>query len=91
MNIILKQTNLFIKKLTIKLKRWSIIGLNYKKINPFKVNWYDIDTVHFPFYIRQSTGCDNSLGIIKLDFEAKIIDTLTKNEKKMKKRPKIDK
>lgn len=47
----------------------EVRDLNYKKINPFKVNWYDIDTVHFPFYIRQSTGCDNSLGIIKLDFD----------------------
>jgi hypothetical protein len=43
--------------------------LNYKKVNPFKVNWYDVDTVNFPFFIRQSTGCDNSLGIIKLDFD----------------------
>jgi hypothetical protein len=47
----------------------EVRDLNYKKMNPFKVNWYDIDTVHFPFYIRQSTGCDNSLGIIKLDFD----------------------
>ena len=43
--------------------------LNYKKLDPFKVNWYDVDTVNFPFFIRQSTGCDNSLGIIKLDFD----------------------
>lgn len=47
----------------------EVRDLNYKKLNPFKINWYDIDTVHFPFYIRQSTGCDNSLGIIKLDFD----------------------
>jgi len=43
--------------------------LNYKKLNPKSINWYDIDTVNFPFFIRQSTGCDNSLGIIKLDFD----------------------
>ncbi len=43
--------------------------VNYNKINPYKINWYDVDTVNFPFYIRQSTGCDNSLGIIKLDFD----------------------
>jgi murein L,D-transpeptidase YcbB/YkuD len=47
----------------------EVRDLNYKKLNPFKINWYGIDTVHFPFYIRQSTGCDNSLGIIKLDFD----------------------
>jgi len=43
--------------------------LNYKKLNPKNINWYDVDTVNFPFFIRQSTGCDNSLGIIKLDFD----------------------
>jgi hypothetical protein len=43
--------------------------LNYKKLNPKSINWYDVDTVNFPFFIRQSTGCDNSLGIIKLDFD----------------------
>mgnify|MGYP000709329278 FL=1 len=43
--------------------------LNYKKLNPKTINWYDVDTVNFPFFIRQSTGCDNSLGIIKLDFD----------------------
>ena len=43
--------------------------VDYKKLDPSKINWYDIDTVNFPFFIRQSTGCDNSLGIIKLDFD----------------------
>lgn len=47
----------------------EVRDLNYKKLNPFKINWYDVDTVNFPFFIRQSTGCDNSLGIIKLDFD----------------------
>ena len=30
----------------------EVRDLNYKKMNPLKVNWYDIDTVHFPLYIR---------------------------------------
>jgi murein L,D-transpeptidase YcbB/YkuD len=47
----------------------EVRDLNYKKLNPYKINWYDVDTTNFPFYIRQSTGCDNSLGIIKLDFD----------------------
>jgi hypothetical protein len=46
----------------------EVRDLNYKKLNPKSINWYDVDTVNFPFFIRQSTGCDNSLGIIKLDF-----------------------
>lgn len=48
----------------------EVRDLNYKKLNPKSINWYDIDTVNFPFFIRQSTGCDNSLGIIKLDFDS---------------------
>ena len=47
----------------------EVRDLNYKKLNPKTINWYDVDTVNFPFFIRQSTGCDNSLGIIKLDFD----------------------
>ena len=47
----------------------EVRDLNYKKLNPKSINWYDVDTVNFPFFIRQSTGCDNSLGIIKLDFD----------------------
>ncbi len=43
--------------------------VDYKKLDPSTINWYDVDTVNFPFFIRQSTGCDNSLGIIKLDFD----------------------
>ena len=44
-------------------------GLNYKTVNPYNVDWRNVDTVNFPYYIRQSTGCDNSLGVIKLDFD----------------------
>ena len=47
----------------------EVRDLNYKKLNPKTINWYDVDTVNFPFFIRQSTGCDNSFGIIKLDFD----------------------
>ena len=47
----------------------QLLDLNYKTLNPYKINWENIDTVKFPYYIRQSTGCDNSLGVVKLDFD----------------------
>lgn len=53
----------------IERNHLELRGLNYKVVNPYEVDWKNVDTVKFPFYIRQSTGCDNSLGIIKLDFD----------------------
>lgn len=39
-----------------------------KVVNPSAVNWYALSASYFPYTIRQSTGCDNSLGLIKLNF-----------------------
>lgn len=37
-------------------------------VDPAKVNWRALSAAYFPYTIRQSTGCDNSLGLIKLNF-----------------------
>lgn len=37
-------------------------------VNPYSVNWYALSKDSFPYTIRQSTGCDNSLGLLKLNF-----------------------
>lgn len=37
-------------------------------VDPARVNWRALSTAYFPYTIRQSTGCDNSLGLIKLNF-----------------------
>lgn len=47
----------------------EVLNNNYNPINPSKIDWFTIDTIHFPYVIRQSTGCENSLGILKLEFE----------------------
>ena len=47
----------------------EVLNNNYKPINPSQINWYTVDTIHFPYVVRQSTGCENSLGILKLEFE----------------------
>lgn len=39
-----------------------------KVVDPSTVNWRAFSTSYFPYTIRQSTGCDNSLGLIKLNF-----------------------
>ena len=47
----------------------EVLNNNYKPINSSQIDWYTVDTIHFPYVIRQSTGCENSLGILKLEFE----------------------
>lgn len=39
-----------------------------KLIDASMVDWKKYSSTNFPFTLRQSTGCDNSLGIIKLNF-----------------------
>ncbi|MEY3619891.1 MAG: hypothetical protein RLZZ391_257 [Bacteroidota bacterium] len=47
----------------------EVLGANYKPINPTKINWFGLDLVNFPYIIRQATGCENALGILKLEFD----------------------
>lgn len=37
-------------------------------ITPSSIDWQALSAGYFPYTLRQSTGCDNSLGIIKLEF-----------------------
>jgi murein L,D-transpeptidase YcbB/YkuD len=37
-------------------------------VDPSSVNWHALSTKYFPYLIRQSTGCDNALGLLKLNF-----------------------
>jgi murein L,D-transpeptidase YcbB/YkuD len=37
-------------------------------VDPFSVNWKSLSQSYFPYLIRQSTGCDNALGLLKLNF-----------------------
>jgi murein L,D-transpeptidase YcbB/YkuD len=39
-----------------------------KIVDPYTVNWNALSRNYFPYIIRQSTGCDNSLGLLKLNF-----------------------
>jgi murein L,D-transpeptidase YcbB/YkuD len=36
-------------------------------VSAYAVPWHRLSTSYFPYTIRQSTGCDNSLGLIKLN------------------------
>jgi murein L,D-transpeptidase YcbB/YkuD len=37
-------------------------------LDPYRINWKALSPKYFPYTIRQANGCDNSLGIMKLNF-----------------------
>jgi len=45
----------------------QVLNLKGRLIDHHKLNWRSYSKNYFPFQLRQSTGCDNSLGVIKFD------------------------
>ena len=69
---------------------FQLLNLSGKIIDPYTVNWQGLSTNYFPYIIRQSTGCDNALGLIKLNFYSPFAvylhDTPVKNSFMLNKR-----
>ncbi len=73
--------NIATKEILPKLKRSAAIidAGNYQVLNragnitnPYSVNWKALSTKYFPYTIRQSTGCDNALGLLKINFNSPV-------------------
>jgi L,D-transpeptidase YcbB len=47
---------------------FQVVNERGKLVDPYSVDWHSLSTDYFPYVLRQSTGCDNSLGIVKLNF-----------------------
>lgn len=47
---------------------FQVINQQGKIVDPTTIDWQKLNANYFPYTLRQSTGCDNSLGIIKLNF-----------------------
>ena len=45
----------------------QILDAKGKIVDPYSINWSLYSAYYFPYRLRQSTGCDNSLGILKFD------------------------
>jgi murein L,D-transpeptidase YcbB/YkuD len=69
-------TSIALKELLPKFKRdpgqvdamnMQILDSKGRIISPHALNWKAYSKGYFPFRIRQSTGCDNSLGVIKFN------------------------
>jgi len=52
----------------LEANNMQVLNKAGKVIAPGSVNWAALSPSWFPYVIRQSTGCDNSLGIVKLNF-----------------------
>lgn len=48
---------------------YQVLNKKGKVLNPYTIDWNSLSAAYFPYIIRQSTGCDNSLGIVKFEFE----------------------
>ena len=47
---------------------FQVLNKSGKIMNPYAIKWQELTTKNFPYTIRQSTGCDNALGLLKLNF-----------------------
>lgn len=47
---------------------YQILDRSGKIMDPQQINWQSLSRNNFPYIIRQSTGCDNALGLLKLNF-----------------------
>lgn len=47
---------------------YQVLDRNGNIVNPYTISWHRLSAAYFPYLIRQSTGCDNALGLLKLNF-----------------------
>ncbi|WP_121355557.1 L,D-transpeptidase family protein [Flavisolibacter nicotianae] len=47
---------------------YQVLNRSGHAVNPYSINWWALSRGYFPYVIRQSTGCDNALGIVKFNF-----------------------
>lgn len=52
----------------LQLGNYQVINKQGRVLDPYSINWHAFSTSYFPYIIRQSTGCDNALGIVKFNF-----------------------
>jgi len=48
----------------------ELLNKQGKVLDPLTINWAEVSPKNFPYSIRQSTGCDNALGVMKFDLNS---------------------
>jgi hypothetical protein len=51
----------------LDVRNLQVIDAKGRIIDPETLNWSSFSSKYFPYQIRQSTGCDNALGVIKFN------------------------
>lgn len=49
-------------------QNYQVLDSRGKIVDPYAVDWNALGPGNFPYTIRQGTGCDNALGLLKLNF-----------------------
>lgn len=52
----------------LEANQFEVLDRKGRIVDPALVNWQALHPGNFPYVLRQGTGCDNSLGIVKLNF-----------------------
>ncbi|HEX6334094.1 MAG TPA: L,D-transpeptidase family protein [Flavisolibacter sp.] len=47
---------------------YTVLNSAGRIVNPYSIDWHALGPSYFPYTIRQGTGCDNALGIVKFNF-----------------------
>lgn len=53
----------------LERNNFQVLDKKGSVINPDSVNWKALSTKNFPYTLRQGTGCDNSLGLLKFNLK----------------------
>jgi murein L,D-transpeptidase YcbB/YkuD len=51
----------------LKRNNFEVLDKNHRVIDPKAVDWKALNSDNFPYYFRQGTGCENSLGLLKIN------------------------
>lgn len=52
----------------LEANNFQVLNKAGQVLNPYSVPWQSLSASNFPYTIRQSTGCDNALGVVKFNF-----------------------
>lgn len=47
----------------------QILDEKDREVDPEEIDWQSLSTTNFPYRVRQASGCENSLGLIKFELE----------------------
>lgn len=48
----------------------QVVNVKGEEVDPSTIAWSRLSKNYFPYVVRQSTGCDNSLGVMKFDLNS---------------------